>query len=129
MKILTKWVVFLCRCLQNLIMGKGQVSTGRIFINALPFSLEDEDLEDAIYNVLSSYGTVKSVRLVFEGTNLRPKGLCFAEMSSPEEAEDVIDAMDGLTVVGYDLEVRHAVPRLVHSVPTRSTSSTIVNSL
>lgn len=89
-------------------------SSKRLFINALPFFLEDDDLENAIFEVLSSYGTVKSVRLIFEGSSLRPKGLCFAEMSNPGEVDIVIDALDGLYVAGYYLEVRRTIPRLVH---------------
>ncbi len=96
-------------------MGKWQRQTTRFYINALPFSLEDEDLEDAIFEVLSSYGTVKSVKLVFEGGTLRPKGLCFAEMSNHLEVETVIDALDGLYVAGYFLEVKKTIPRLVIS--------------
>ncbi len=88
-------------------------ATSRLFINALPFSLEEEDLEAAIYDVLSAYGTVKTVRLIFEGGSLRPKGLCFVEMSSSHEVDNVIDALDGLTIAGTCLEVRKAIPSLL----------------
>lgn len=108
----------LCFCEEIIkieVMGKWDRQSNRFYINALPFSLEDEDLEDALFEVLSSYGTVKSVRLVFEGGTLRPKGLCFAEMSTPLEVDTVIEALDGLYVAGYFLEVRKTIPRLVTS--------------
>lgn len=94
-------------------MGFRQKQSTRFYINALPFTLEDEDLENAIFDVLSTYGQVKSVRMVFEGGSLRPKGLCFAEMSTPAEVDTVIDSLDGLYVAGYFLEVRRTIPRMV----------------
>ena len=88
------------------------MNTTRLYINKLPFTLEDEALDSAIREVLESFGEVRSVRLVFEGTTLRPKGLCFAEFSSPEEVEAAVLRLNGLKVLGHYLEVRSAIPRL-----------------
>ena len=86
--------------------------TKRLYISNLPFTIEEDALELALADVLSAFGTVVSQKLIFEGTTVRPKGLCFVEMSLPEEAEHAITALHGLKVAGYKLKTGEARPRL-----------------
>lgn len=86
--------------------------TKRLFISNLPYTLEIEALESALADVLSVFGKVVSQRLVFEGTTLRSKGLCFVEMSHPSEAQSAISALQGLRVAGYRLRTGEAKPFL-----------------
>lgn len=91
--------------------------TKRLFISNLPFTMEEDALESALADVLSAFGKVVSQRLIFEGTTLRPKGLCFVEMAHPEEAQVAISALQGLKVAGYKLRTGEARPHLCRKRP------------
>ena|SRR5580765_2491257 len=82
----------------------------RIYISNLPFSLEIEALEAAVQEVLSAFGQVVSLRFLYEGSELRPKGLCFVEMGTESAAETAIGALNGLRVAGHRLHVGEARP-------------------
>ena len=81
-----------------------------LYISNLPFSLEDEALESALLDVLSAFGTVVSLRLIFEGTTLRPLGLCFAQMATVAQSESAVAALNGMVVAGHIIEVGFAGP-------------------
>lgn len=91
--------------------------TKRLFISNLPFTMEEDALESALADVLSAFGKVVSQRLIFEGTTLRPKGLCFVEMANPDEAQTAISALQGLRVAGYKLRTGEAGPHLCQRKP------------
>lgn len=98
----------------------------RLYIRNLPFSLEEEALESALREVLAEFGDVVNLVLVFEGSTLRPKGLCFAEMGSDEEVHLAVHHLHGLNVAGRTVEVGEARPRLCvpeHSAATRRRGS------
>ena len=84
----------------------------RIYIANLPFSADDEALESAVHEVLGAFGTVLTAKLIFEGSRMRPRGLCFAEMSTDDEARTAISALNGLDVAGNALQVGEARPQL-----------------
>jgi RNA recognition motif-containing protein len=90
--------------------------TRRVFVSNLPFTLEIEAVESALRDVFGAYGTVRAYRQVYEGTELRPKGLCFVEMANRSEALAAIEALDGIQVLGHQLKVGEARPfRLLQS--------------
>lgn len=82
----------------------------RIYIKNLPFCLEPEALESALRDILGSFGDVKQLTFVYEGTALRPKGLCFAEVGKPEQARAIIRELNGISVAGYRLALGFARP-------------------
>jgi RNA recognition motif-containing protein len=86
--------------------------TRRIYISNLPFSVEEEALESALLELLSTFGQVLQLRLIFEGSTLRPQGLCFAEMGSLQEAQFAIEALRGMIIAGHCLEIGMAIPKI-----------------
>jgi RNA recognition motif-containing protein len=84
----------------------------RIFMQHLPFSLEEELLAVAITDVLSKFGTVRSLTCLCEGSQIRPKNLWFAEMETDWEAAQAIENLDGLRIAGRKLRVGEARPVL-----------------
>src|SRR2546422_309187 len=85
----------------------------RLFINNLPFTLEEDALRIAIEDVLSHFGTVKSLICLCESTGMRPKGVWFAQMQSRAEVFEAVRALNGLRVGGKCINVAEAKPRLV----------------
>ena len=63
--------------------------TRMIFVDHLPSSFG----ENQLLEVLSSYGTVTSIRLPRDKHD-KPRGFAFARMASEEEARLAVDAID-----------------------------------
>ncbi len=84
----------------------------RIYISNLPFSHEEDALRGAISDVLSAYGRVVALTCVCESSDIRPKGLWFAEMGCEAEAARVIANLDGILVGGFRVRVGRAEPSL-----------------
>lgn len=82
----------------------------RLYIKNLPFSVEEEVLGTAIYEVLSAFGTVMALTCLCEGSKEHPKGVWFAEMASPFEAQVAIDNLDGVRIAGRKIKVATASP-------------------
>ena len=66
----------------------------KLFVGSLPYSFKDEDLK----KLFESYGTVISARIVLDRETGRSRGFGFVEMSSEEEAESAIEALNGSSV-------------------------------
>jgi len=72
----------------------------KLYVGNLKYSVTNDELKE----LFSSYGEVKSVNII-EG-----KGFGFVEMSSPEEAEKVKDALNNTDFVGRPLKIDEARP-------------------
>src|SRR4051812_7934846 len=63
----------------------------KLFVGNLDFKVTENDLQDAF----AAHGTVVEANLVTDRTTGRPRGFGFVTMSSPEEAQKAIDALNG----------------------------------
>jgi RNA recognition motif-containing protein len=79
----------------------------RLFVGNLDFKITENDLQDAF----AAYGTVAETNLVTDKVTGRPRGFAFITMSSPEEAQKAIAAMNGKELGGRALNVNIARPR------------------
>ena len=79
----------------------------KLFVGNLDFKVSENDLQDAF----AAHGTVVEANLVNDRTTGRPRGFGFVTMSSPEEAQKAIDALNGKELGGRALSVNIAKPR------------------
>jgi RNA recognition motif-containing protein len=78
----------------------------RLFVGSLPYSTNDEQLEQ----MFAAHGTVVSAKVIMDRDSGRSKGFGFVEMSSDDEADAAIKAMDRFEVEGRQLAVSEARP-------------------
>jgi cold-inducible RNA-binding protein len=79
----------------------------KIFVGNLSFKTTENDLQDAF----AAHGTVIETNLMMDRETGRPRGFAFITMSSPEETQKAIQAMNGASLDGRDLTVNEARPR------------------
>jgi RNA recognition motif-containing protein len=79
----------------------------KLFVGNLDFKVTENDLHDAF----AAHGTVVEANLVTDRATGRPRGFAFVTMSTPEEAEKAISAMNGKDMGGRALSVNIARPR------------------
>ena len=80
----------------------------RLYVGNLPFSAD----EDQIRELFGQNGrTVSEVKLVTDRETGRPRGFGFVEMSSSEEADSAIRALNGHSLGGRPLTVNEAKER------------------
>ncbi len=79
----------------------------KLFVGNLSFNTTENDLQDAF----AAHGTVTEANLMVDRATGRPRGFGFITMSSPEEAQKAIDALNGATLDGRNLTVNEARPR------------------
>lgn len=78
-----------------------------IYVGNLAFSTATPDLE----RLFAEYGTVTRAQVVEDRDTGRSRGFGFVEMSSSDEAQKAIDALDGSEVDGRNLKVNVAKER------------------
>ena len=79
----------------------------KLFVGNLSFNTTENDLQDAF----AAHGTVVEANLMMDRATGRPRGFGFITMSSPEEAQKAIDALNGKDMDGRALTVNEAKPR------------------
>ena len=79
----------------------------RLFVGNLSFDATENDLQDAF----AAHGTVVETNLVTDRETGRARGFAFVTMSTPEEAQKAIDAMNGASLGGRALTVNIARPK------------------
>ena len=79
----------------------------KLFVGNLSFNTTENDLNDAF----AQHGTVVEANLMMDRATGRPRGFGFVTMSSPEEAQKAIDALNGKQLDGRPLTVNIARPR------------------
>jgi cold-inducible RNA-binding protein len=79
----------------------------KLFVGNLSFNTTENDLSDAF----AAHGTVVEANLMMDRMSGRPRGFGFVTMSSPEEAQKAIDALNGQQLDGRALTVNVARPR------------------
>jgi RNA recognition motif-containing protein len=78
-----------------------------IYVGNLSYQVTEEDVRE----VFAEYGTVKRVQLPTDRETGRMRGFGFVEMSTDDEEEAAIAALDGAEWMGRDLKVNKARPR------------------
>ena len=79
----------------------------KLYIGNLSYNVSSSDLEQ----MLSQHGTVQSAQVITDRMTGRSKGFGFVEMSSDEEAQAAIEALNGKDYGGRTLTVSEAKPR------------------
>jgi len=73
-------------------------------------NLSYETSEASLRTAFQVHGEVTSVTLITDRDSRRSKGFAFVEMSTPEEAQKAIAALDGTQLDGRALKVNEAKP-------------------
>ena len=81
--------------------------SNKLFVGNLSFNTTENDLQDAF----AAHGTVTETNLMMDRMTNRPRGFAFITMSTPEEAQKAIDALNGKELAGRALTVNVAKPR------------------
>jgi len=81
--------------------------SNKLFVGNLSFNTSENDLHDAF----AAHGTVTEANLMMDRVSGRPRGFGFITMSTPEEAQKAIEAMNGASMDGRALTVNVAKPR------------------
>ena len=81
--------------------------SSKLFVGNLSFDTTENVLQDAF----AAHGTVTETNLMMDRTTGRPRGFGFITMSSPEEAQKAIAALNGSQLGGRALTVNVAKPR------------------
>lgn len=79
----------------------------KLYIGNLSFNATEEQLASAC----AQYGTVESCRIIMDRDTGRSKGFGFVEMSTPAEAQEAINNLNGNDFEGRQLRVNEAKPQ------------------
>jgi RNA recognition motif-containing protein len=79
----------------------------KLYVGNLSFNTSSEQLE----TIFGETGTVQSASVVEDRETGRSRGFGFVEMSTKEEAQAAITALDGKECDGRNLKVNEAKPR------------------
>jgi cold-inducible RNA-binding protein len=81
--------------------------SNKLFVGNLSFNITENDLQDAF----AAHGTVTETNLMMDRMTNRPRGFGFVTMSTAEEAQNAINALNGKEMDGRALTVNVAKPR------------------
>ena len=81
--------------------------SSKLFVGNLSFETTENELQDAF----AAHGTVTEANILMDRMSGRPRGFGFVTMSTPEEAQKAIAAMNGAQLGGRALTVNIARPR------------------
>lgn len=70
--------------------GENRMATTKLYVGRLPYSTTDAELSE----MFAAHGTVESARVITDRDSGRSKGFGFVEMSSEEEANAAIAALN-----------------------------------
>lgn len=79
----------------------------KLYVGGLSYSVTDEQLQQ----LFAAHGTVESAKVILERDSNRSRGFGFVEMSTQEEAEKAINALNGTQHEGRSLTVNFSKPR------------------
>jgi RNA recognition motif-containing protein len=78
-----------------------------IFIGNLSFGLSEDELRE----LFEEYGEVSSTKIVTDKYSGKSKGFGFVEMSDDEQANKAIEALNGTSLQGRNINVNQARER------------------
>lgn len=79
----------------------------KIYVGGLPYSATDEELSE----LFAPHGTVQSARVITDKFTGKSRGFGFVEMSSDDEAQKAINALNATQMDGRTLTVNEARPQ------------------
>jgi len=79
----------------------------KLYVGNVPFSTTSQDLQ----NLFAQQGTVESVELISDKFTGRSRGFAFVTMTTPEEGQKAIQALNGFAMDGRNLTVNEARPK------------------
>ncbi len=79
----------------------------KLFVGSLPWAVDSAQLEQ----LFSQYGKVVSAQVLKDRETGRSRGFGFVEMSSEEEAQKAVEALNGSDMEGRKIVVNVARPR------------------
>jgi len=79
----------------------------KLYVGNLSYDVDNAALE----TLFGEHGTVESVNVINDRMTGRSKGFGFVEMSSDDEAQSAIDALDGKEWEGRAIKVNEAKPQ------------------
>ena len=79
----------------------------KLYVGNLPYEISETELQD----LFAQAGSVESVNVMRDQATGRARGFAFVEMSSDDEAQKAITALDGSQVGGRNLTVNEARPK------------------
>jgi RNA recognition motif-containing protein len=79
----------------------------KLYVGNLGYGVTDSDLQ----RLFEAHGTVQSAQIIIDRDTGRSKGFGFVEMSSDQEAQAAIAAMNGKDEGGRAMTVNEAKPR------------------
>src|SRR5947209_18692812 len=81
--------------------------SNKLFVGNLSFNTTENDLQD----MFAAHGTVTEANLMMDRATGRPRGFGFVTMSTEQEAQKAVEALNGQSVDGRALTVNVARPR------------------
>ena len=81
--------------------------SNKLFVGNLSFNVTENDLQD----MFAAHGSVTEANLMTDRMTGRPRGFGFVTMSSAQEADAAVNALNGKEVDGRALTVNIARPR------------------
>jgi len=79
----------------------------KLYVGGLPFSVTDDQLK----TLFESHGTVESAKVITDKFTDQSRGFGFVEMSTQQEAEKAIQALNGTEIEGRSIKVNESKPR------------------
>ena len=79
----------------------------KLYVGGLSYSVTDSQLTE----LFQSHGTVESAKVITDRDTDRSRGFGFVEMSTQQEAEQAIKALNGTEHEGRNLTVNESKPR------------------
>src|SRR5579862_4160716 len=83
----------------------------RLYVGNLPYETGENDLQD----LFGRAGTVETVKVMRDMATGRARGFAFVEMSTDEEAQSAITALNDFQLGGRGLTVNEARPKPAHA--------------
>ena len=83
------------------------MNDNKLFVGNLSFNTTENDLQD----MFAAHGSVTEANLMMDRATGRPRGFGFVTMSTAEEAQKAMEALNGQSVDGRALTVNIARPR------------------
>lgn len=80
----------------------------KLYVGNLPYSTTDEELR----KLFSEHGNVESAVVIIDKFSGRSRGFGFVEMSTEEEGNNAVNAMNEKEVDGRNLKVNVARPKM-----------------
>ncbi len=82
-----------------------------LYVGGLPYAATETQLT----TLFGAHGTVESARVIADKFTGQSRGFGFVEMSTPEEAQAAITALNGSEMDGRSLSVNEAKPQAPRS--------------